>query len=155
MGVSGTGKSTIGKMLSKELNIPFFDGDDFHPEANVLKMASGQPLNDEDRYDWLISLNELAKKHKNKGVIIACSALKASYREILKNDMDTVMRFIHLEGSFDLIQSRMKQRSSHFMPAKLLESQFATLETPEEALNVSIVPPPDKIVAEILSHLDA
>ncbi len=155
MGVSGTGKSTIGKMLSKELDIPFFDGDDFHPDANIQKMASGVPLDDADRYDWLVSLNELAKKQKNRGAIIACSALKSSYRDILRKGMGRTMRFIHLEGSFDLIKSRMEKRTSHFMTAKLLESQFASLEFPKEAITVSIAHSPDKILNEILSHINA
>ena len=155
MGVSGTGKSTIGTMLAQKLNIPFFDGDDFHPKANIQKMASGQPLNDEDRYDWLVSLNELANKHKNKGAIIACSALKSSYREILRSGIEDSLQFIHLEGSYELIQSRMEKRTSHFMPPKLLESQFETLEYPQDAITVSVAHTPEKIITDILAHLNS
>ena len=154
MGVSGTGKSTIGTMLAQKLDVPFFDGDDFHPEANIQKMASGQPLNDEDRYDWLVYLNELANKYIGKGAVIVCSALKSSYREILKNGLGDSLQFIHLVGSFELIQSRMEKRTSHFMPPNLLESQFATLEPPQDAITVSIEPSPENVVANIFAILN-
>ena len=94
MGVSGCGKSTIGKLLAATLNIPFFDGDDFHPEANVQKMASGLPLNDEDRKGWLQKLNKLAIEHKASGAVIACSALKVTYRNTLKQNLEKFYLFI-------------------------------------------------------------
>ncbi len=154
MGVSGTGKSTIGQLLSQKLGVPFFDGDDFHPQANIDKMASGKPLNDDDRFGWLIALNELAKKHKGNGAIIACSALKVSYRDILRNGMEDSLQFIYLEGTFDLIKSRMEQRDTHFMPTKLLESQFETLEPPHNAITVSIAQTPEGIISLILREID-
>ncbi|KQC28888.1 gluconokinase [Flagellimonas eckloniae] len=152
MGVSGTGKSTIGNLLSNKLGIPFFDGDDFHPEANIKKMAAGKPLNDDDRQGWLIKLNELAKEYKFRGAIIACSALKESYRGILQNEMENQLQFVHLEGSFELIKSRLENRKDHFMPLELLKSQFETLEPPVDAITVSISLTPDDIVHHIVNQ---
>lgn len=154
MGVSGTGKSTIGKLLSQKLGIPFFDGDDFHPEANIKKMASGIPLNDDDRLGWLVALNTLSKANKNLGAVIACSALKSSYREILRKDMGTNMIFVYLEGNFALVKARMEKRDSHFMPIDLLKSQFDTLEVPKNAITVSIEQSPENIVRAIREQLD-
>ncbi|MEO1487366.1 MAG: gluconokinase [Bacteroidota bacterium] len=154
MGVSGTGKSTIGKLLSEKLDVPFFDGDDFHPERNILKMKSGQPLNDEDRKDWLLALNDLAKKQqKSNGGIIACSALKQVYREMLNVALEPPLTFIFLEGSFELIASRMEARKDHFMPVDLLRSQFDALEIPEDAIHADISKPPNIMVDEILQKL--
>ena len=154
MGVSGTGKSTIGKLLAQTLAIPFFDGDDFHPQANIDKMASGQPLNDEDRYGWLSALNQLSIEHQEQGAVIACSALKSSYREILNQNMDNALQFIYLEGSFELVKSRMEKRKSHFMPVELLKSQFETLEPPENAIIVSIEHSPQALVLQIMNQLE-
>ncbi len=153
MGVSGTGKSTIGRLLSEALDIPFYDGDDFHPDANVKKMRAGKPLNDEDRQDWLEKLNALALEHKSKGAIIACSALKQSYRNLLEKDMDSAIHFIYLEGSFELIKSRLESRKEHFMPLELLQSQFDTLEPPSKAITVSISHSPEKIVELIKNEI--
>ena len=154
MGVSGTGKSTIGKLLAQTLAIPFFDGDDFHPQANIDKMASGQPLNDEDRYGWLSALNQLSIEHQEQGAVIACSALKSSYREILNQNMDNALQFIYLEGSFELVKSRMEKRKSHFMPVELLKSQFETLEPPENAIIVSIEHSPQALILQIMNKLE-
>lgn len=151
MGVSGCGKSTIGKLLSKELNFNFFDGDDYHPEANVQKMASGQPLNDDDRKGWLITLNKLAIDHVSTGAVIACSALKDSYRQLLQKDIIDHAQFVFLEGSFQEIMGRLQERTEHFMPPALLESQFSTLETPQEALIISIQLTPGEIVNKIVA----
>ena len=138
MGVSGCGKSTIGKALSETWSIPFFDGDDFHSQPNLDKMAGGHPLDDDDRRPWLVTIQTFAKDHLNRGsLIIACSALKASYRSLLTKDIEEVSVFIHLDGSFELIESRMKARN-HFMPASLLQSQFDALEMPEGAIRVDI-----------------
>tara|TARA_R110002051_G_scaffold235393_3_gene296900 strand:- start:4173 stop:4676 length:504 start_codon:yes stop_codon:yes gene_type:complete len=156
MGVSGTGKSTIGKLLSNKLALPFYDGDDYHPKANIDKMAAGKPLNDDDRHDWLVQLNKIALKNKELGSIIACSSLKKKYRDILKKDL-THFCFIFLEGSFDLILSRMKKRKNHFMPAELLKSQFETLEIPDSSeafITVSIEHTPDQIISEIINQLN-
>ena len=154
MGVSGTGKSTIGKLLAQKLEVPFFDGDDFHPESNILKMKSGQPLTDEDRKDWLLALNDLAKKQqKSNGGIIACSALKQVYRDMLNAELDPSLVFIFLEGSFELIASRIQTRKGHFMPVDLLRSQFDTLEIPKDAIYADISKSPDEIVGDIIQKL--
>lgn len=153
MGVSGCGKSTIGKMLAESLHYPFFDGDDYHLEANVKKMAEGHPLTDEDRFGWLATLNQLAKKHSEKGAVITCSALKESYRALLARQLNATVRFVYLTGSFELIMQRLRQRKGHFMPPTLLKSQFETLEPPAGAIQVSIDENPQEIVAQILAGL--
>lgn len=150
MGVSGCGKSTIGKLLAAEFDIPFFDGDDYHPEANVNKMAAGNPLNDDDRKGWLERLNELSIEHKNKGAVIACSALKEAYREVLSLHITTQVEFIYLAGAFKEICDRLQQRENHFMPAGLLQSQFETLEVPTDAITVSIMNTPKKIISRVI-----
>lgn len=140
MGVSGCGKSTIGQALADKLDCPFYDGDDFHPPENVAKMASGWPLNDEDRAPWLARLARLLQEHLDRGetAVLACSALKRKYRELLRvNDQ---VQFIFLEGSFDTIWQRMSARKDHYMKAEMLQSQFDALETPttDEAIIISI-----------------
>ncbi|MEN8125293.1 MAG: decarboxylating NADP(+)-dependent phosphogluconate dehydrogenase [Bacteroidota bacterium] len=154
IGVSGVGKSTIGNLLSKQLSIPFFDGDDFHSKKNKNKMATGQSLNDEDRYGWLLELNNLAKKQiQHNSCIIASSALKESYRDILKKDIEINVKWILLHGSFNQILDRIKQRKGHFMPTSLLNSQFETLEVPKEALPIDISNTPKKIITIIQNEL--
>ncbi|MGB5665697.1 MAG: gluconokinase [Maribacter sp.] len=152
MGVSGCGKSTIGELLASKLRIPFFDGDDFHPETNITKMAKGIPLNDKDRKDWLQSLNELASEHKDKGAVIACSALKEAYRTQLRKDIGDKMAFVYLSGSFDDILTRLKKRKNHYMPVDLLKSQFDILEVPKDAISVSILLPPEEMVSKIINY---
>lgn len=153
MGVSGSGKTTIGKLLAQTLGYPFFDGDDYHPEKNIKKMAQGIPLTDTDRQGWLEGLNQLAWQHSSKGAVIACSALKRSYRILLGNGLDKTCKFIFLNGSFQDIQNRINQRKDHFMPAALLASQFETLEPPQDAINVAISDSPEVIVDNILMAL--
>ena len=153
MGVSGVGKSTVGKLLATSLGVPFFDGDDYHPRTNVKKMKNGEPLNDEDRKGWLEVLHQLAVTQLHeKGAVIACSALKCSYRSLLRAGIDPFVKWIHITGSFDLIESRMKQRSDHFMPDSLLRSQFETLEKPVDALVLFCEESPEKLVSEIISY---
>jgi len=150
MGISGCGKSTIGKLLSQDLKIPFFDGDDYHSENNIKKMSKELPLNDNDRQGWLESLNELAKKKlTNSSCIIACSALKESYRKILSFDIEGQTKWVHLSGSFESIYNRVNARKDHFMPSKLLQSQFDVLEEPKDALKVDINLTPDEIIKVI------
>jgi len=152
MGVSGCGKSTIGKLLASTLKIPFFDGDDFHPETNVQKMASGLALNDEDRKGWLQKLNKIAIEHEASGAVIACSALKETYRNTLKQNLEKQMVFVYLIGTFEEIHARLKERQGHYMPIELLKSQFETLEAPAEAIQVSINQSPDDIISKILDE---
>lgn len=133
MGVSGSGKSTVGAALAREINAKFIDGDDLHPRANIQKMASGTPLNDDDRAPWLLRLNDAAYslRHKNETGIIVCSALKRRYRDALRKDNEGMV-FIYMKGSFDVIADRLKARAGHFMPTDLLRSQFDALEEPGE-----------------------
>ncbi|MDX5630136.1 MULTISPECIES: gluconokinase [unclassified Brenneria] len=131
MGVSGSGKSSVGVRLAQALHAKFIDGDDLHPRANIQKMAGGTPLNDEDRAPWLERLNDAAYSlyHKNETGIIVCSALKKRYRERLRRDNEG-MTFLYLKGGFDLILARHTARAGHFMPTELLKSQFDALEEP-------------------------
>lgn len=154
MGVSGSGKSTIGLKLANELNISFFDGDDFHPESNVEKMKSGIPLNDNDRIGWLEKLNQLALEHLTNGAVIACSALKEKYRETLLSGLKEKGEIVYLKGTFDEIRFRLEQRKGHFMPIELLKSQFETLEEPEDVITVSIMKAPENIIEEIIAQAD-
>jgi carbohydrate kinase (thermoresistant glucokinase family) len=153
MGVSGCGKSTIGRELARTLSLPFFDGDDYHPEENIAKMSEGLPLNDQDRKVWLEALNNLAGKHQQNGAVIACSALKKTYRDILNENILPPPVWVYLEGSYETILNRLQQRKGHFMPTALLKSQFDILEAPEEAIKVSVTQTPEEIVAEILKQL--
>jgi len=154
MGVSGCGKSTIGKMVATALELPFFDGDDYHSPENVQKMSKGTPLTDQDRSSWLLRLNALAEEHSDSGAVIACSALKEKYRNILSKDIKERTRFIYLKGSFEELTKRMTLRTNHFMPAGLLKSQFETLEPPKDALTVSTENPPEIIIEIILRQLE-
>src|SRR6202012_3554777 len=132
MGVAGSGKTTIASALAERLGVPFVEGDSLHPAANVKKMASGQPLTDEDRWPWLRAIGERMEVERatGHGVVVDCSALKRYYRDCLRSEVHGKMHFILLDGSRQLISDRMKKRKGHFMPPALLDSQFATLEPP-------------------------
>ena len=150
MGVSGSGKTLIGKKLSQISSLPFYDADDYHPQANIEKMGKGIPLNDDDRRPWLESLaNHMKKWDEHGGAILACSALKKSYRDLLENRSKVPVRTIYLKGSKSLIAERLKQRKGHFFDSSLLDSQFDALEEPERALTVEINQKPDEIVSQI------
>ncbi|AWB66099.1 gluconate kinase [Saccharobesus litoralis] len=154
MGVSGCGKSTVGQMLAEQLNVAFYDADDFHPKANVAKMTAGMPLNDEDRWPWLQSLaDNMAQWQRDGGAVLACSALKQSYRDLLASVDSQVVQFIYLQGSFATLLARLKGRKGHFMQADLLQSQLDTLEEPASAITVSIDQPVDELVSDILKAL--
>ncbi|QLE02510.1 gluconokinase [Galbibacter sp. BG1] len=155
MGVSGSGKTTIGKLLSERTNIQFRDGDNFHPPENIQKMAAGEPLDDNDRLGWLKTINSYCKQQveEGKSCIIACSALKSSYRKILRKDIEKNIEFVYLMGDFQLIETRLSGRESHFMPISLLKSQFDTLQPPSHAIVVDIADTPKEIVDEILVQL--
>jgi gluconokinase len=154
MGVSGSGKTTIGELLSQRTGIPFFDADDYHPAANKKKMQEGHPLTDEDRHGWLTRLNQLANEQSNdKGAIIACSALKEKYRKILAENIPIPTHWILLKGSYELIKERIEKRKGHYMPASLLQSQFDILETPSNAIVEDIANDPSLIVGDILQKV--
>ena len=150
MGVSGSGKSTIGKLLAEKFEFSFFDGDDYHPAENVEKMSKGIPLNDSDREGWLKRLNLLAIEYHEKGAVIACSALKEAYRLLLNKEIERQMEFVYLKGSKEEILKRLEERKGHFMPLELLDSQFSTLEPPVNALTVSIQYTPDEMISKIV-----
>jgi gluconokinase len=158
MGVAGCGKSTVAVPLSAELGWEFAEGDDFHPEANVAKMRSGQPLTDADRKPWLEALRGWTEERDSEGVstVVACSALRHVYRDILrKADPDTF--FVHLHGDFDLLLTRMHDRD-HFMPESLLRSQFDTLEMlgPDESgIRIDVAPPVEEVVARAITQVRA
>jgi|SRR5690606_11219939 len=155
MGVSGSGKSTIGKLLSTTLDIEFYDGDDFHPKENIEKMSAGHPLNDHDRAGWLMAIHDfsLEQIQQQQSCIIACSALKQAYRDILFKDLEDHLKFVYLKGDFQTIQTRLAMRKSHFMPTALLKSQFDTLEPPLNAITADLKLSPDEIVAQIVKKL--
>jgi len=154
MGVTGSGKTTTGRKLAKSLGWKYFDADDFHSAANVTKMRSGVPLNDEDRKPWLESLQRLIQNSlaNNEPAILACSALKQSYRDVLL--VDERVKLVYLKGDYNLIKERLAVRSNHYMNPALLDSQFETLEEPEDALPIDIKTPPDKIIEMIRAQLN-
>jgi len=127
MGVSGSGKSTVGAAIAQRLRVPFADADDFHPPANVAKMSAGTPLDDDDRWPWLEAIGEWLVAHDTSGGVMSCSALKRRYRDQLRHHAQRIT-FLHLDGSHEVISARQASRPGHFMPASLLHSQFATLE---------------------------
>ncbi len=152
MGVSGVGKTTIGQMLAAATSLPFFDGDDFHPQTNIDKMAAGMPLTDADRQGWLLQLHQLLQAQLLlQGCVIACSALKQQYREVLSNGLSDAVVFVHLQGSYEEVMQRLQQRKGHFMQSGLLRSQFDALEPPTNAIVVSISKTPEAIVGDILA----
>jgi gluconokinase len=149
MGVSGTGKSTIGRSLAEALGLPFVEGDDLHPDANVAKMAAGIPLTDADRAPWL----DRVAARLDEPVVITCSALKRSYRDRLRRAAPDLV-LVYLHGTRELLEERMAQRDGHFMPTSLLDSQLATLEEPaadEDVIPVDVKLRPDEIV-ELVTH---
>jgi gluconokinase len=153
MGVSGSGKSTVGVALARRLAVPFVDADDLHPEANIAKMSGGVPLDDADRAPWLRLVGQWLADHQGSGGVVSCSALKRSYRDILRSAAPGVV-CIHLHGERDVLASRLGARPSHFMPAALLDSQLATLEPlqPDEAGGVLDVAEP---VEDLLEQAEA
>ena len=150
MGVSGSGKTTLGEALARRLGWRFIDADDYHPAANVAKMAAGQPLEDADRWPWLDRLNAMLRREEN--AVLACSALKERYRERLGESIEHI-EWIYLKGDFDLIHSRLAVRRHRYMPASLLQSQFAALEPPRQAITVDVSDSVDACVAAIATQL--
>lgn len=159
MGVSGSGKTTVGEAVARRINAKFIDGDDLHPRANIQKMGSGHPLNDEDRMPWLERLSDAAYSlhHKSETGIIVCSALKRRYRDRLREG-NPEMVFLYLKGSFEVIIERLKARSGHFMPTDLLKSQFEALEEPgseePDVISVDIDADIDEVVQRCVLALE-
>ncbi|MEL6538443.1 MAG: gluconokinase, GntK/IdnK-type [Bacteroidota bacterium] len=150
-GVSGSGKSTVGQALAKRMEIPFFDADDFHPVANVTKMEEGHPLADEDRWPWLQDLNLHLHQQPAAGCVLACSALKEVYRQVLSEGLENRILWVFLIGTFELIQTRMELRD-HFMPPALLRSQFDTWEAPQYGLQLDITEDIDTLIDQIITQ---
>jgi gluconokinase len=153
MGPAGSGKTTVGKMLAAKLGWEFFDADDFHPAANIEKMSHGIPLGDEDRLPWLNSIRTAMLDCDSKGrdAVLACSALKRSYREILQ--INSNVKIVYLKGSFELFRQRLQMRKGHYAGEEILAGQFADLEEPTDAITIDARKFPKKIVAEIRKRL--
>jgi len=156
MGVAGCGKSAVGAALAARLGAAYLDGDDLHPQANIDKMSRGAALSDEDRWPWLTLVGE--KLAAPDGILVlGCSALKRRYRDHIRKEAGAPVLFVHLAGSRKLIAARMAARAGHFMPASLIDSQFAALEPPEKdehAMTIDIDRPPERIVDDIVTHLE-
>lgn len=159
MGVSGAGKTEIGSRLARALDVDFVEGDSYHPPANIEKMAAGTPLGDEDREGWLHAIGQRIRgaNESGHGVVVSCSALKRSYRDLIRAEAGLV-QFIFLSGERNLIAGRLRSRKEHFMPVSLLESQLATLEEPatdEEVWFVDVTKSPEQIVASLVARASA
>lgn len=155
MGVSGSGKSTIGALLATQLGVPFTDADALHPAANVAKMAAGIPLTDDDRWPWLALVGAALAGASGTGMVMACSALRRSYRDAIRAEAPKA-EFVYLAGTRELLANRLEHRTGHFMPVTLLDSQMETLEplAPDEAgISVDIADDPAAIVAEVVERL--
>ncbi|MFC4000978.1 gluconokinase [Prauserella oleivorans] len=158
MGVSGSGKTTIAGLLARELGWPMAEADEFHPPANIAKMSAGTPLTDADRTPWLRAIRDWISERGAAGenAVVTCSALKRSYRDILR-EADARVRFVFLDGGTDTVGSRLATRSGHFMPPALLGSQYADLEPlgdDEDGVTVDVTRPPEEVTATALIRLD-
>lgn len=157
MGVSGCGKSTLGRALADRLGVTFIEGDELHPPHNVARMAAGIALTDFDRQDWLqaIATHLRDARIRGLGLVVSCSALKRSYRDLLRGGASDV-RFVYLQGSAQLLEARLRSRSGHYMPPSLLQSQLDTLDPPsadEAALSIDMAGAPQDIIDQVLAHL--
>ncbi|EAZ93117.1 gluconokinase [Crocosphaera chwakensis] len=153
IGVSGSGKTTIGKALSQELGYAFYDADDFHPPKNIAKMSQGIPLDDSDRLPWLLAIKLVIDEHQKeqKNAVITCSALKQSYRDLLEKNTTNII-WIYLKGSYETFLKRLQQRPDHFMKENMLISQFEALEEPENAVTIDVNLSVAEIVQEIINQ---
>jgi gluconokinase len=153
MGVSGAGKTTVGKLLASELGWDFVDGDDYHPAANIEKMKNGIPLTDVDRAPWLETLRALIEDRiaKKQNMILACSALKRAYRSILQ--VTPEVKTVYLKGTAEILRQRLNARRGHYMSERMLDSQLQTLEPPDDATVINVDGPPAEIVAELRGKL--
>ncbi|MGI8893271.1 MAG: NADP-dependent phosphogluconate dehydrogenase [Bacteroidia bacterium] len=155
MGVSGSGKSTIGLLLAERLHIPFTDADNYHSNANVSKMQGGEALSDEDRTLWLLQLNQILKEAaQSKGIVMACSALKEQYRKTIQKDIKDQIYWVFLHGANELLENRISKREGHFMPASLLQSQLKILEKPAYGIHVNVENTPEKIIETIIQNMN-
>jgi gluconokinase len=154
MGVTASGKTTVGRRVAERLGWPFFDADQFHPPANIEKMSHGIPLTDDDREPWLQALHDLlaTQEREGKDAVLACSALKERYRQVLRGGLRDV-RFVYLKGDPAVLQARLDRRKGHFMPRTMLESQLAALEEPNDALVLDAARPPSRLVERILTAI--
>ena len=158
MGVSGAGKSTVGKLIAARLDCPFRDADSFHPKANIAKMSRGEPLTDTDRWPWLEAIAAWIAEHRAAGTtcVVTCSALKRRYRDLVTDNQRDDVRLVYLKGDFALIEARLTARKGHFMPPGLLQSQFDALEEPgadEHAIAVPIEATPEEIADRVVEKL--
>ncbi len=159
MGVCGSGKTSVGMAIAQKLGCRFLDGDDLHPRANIIKMSEGHPLNDEDRYPWLVRISDVffSLSRRSENAVIVCSALKKKYRDIIRDGNDVL--FVHLVGSYDLILERMKKRQGHYMKESMVQSQFDTLEMPTadetDVISIDITPPLEEVIAKTLAEVEA
>ena len=158
MGVSGAGKSTVGRLMAARLDCPFRDADSFHPKANIEKMSRGEPLTDQDRWPWLDAIAAWIAEHRAAGTtcVVTCSALKRAYRDVVTDAQRADVRLVYLKGDFALIAARLAARKGHFMPSALLQSQFDALQEPapdERAITVPIDTTPEQITARIIDRL--
>lgn len=158
MGVSGAGKSTVGKLIAARLRCDFRDADSFHPPANIEKMSRGEPLTDDDRWPWLNAIAAWIAERRSAGEtgVVTCSALKRAYRDIVTHRQSADVALVYLKGDFGLIEARLKARQGHFMPPELLRSQFQALQEPgadEHAITVSINATPEAIADEVMRRL--
>jgi len=151
MGVSGCGKTSVGIALADCMSLPFYDADDYHPTDNIKKMQAGIPLEDRDRITWLERLNCLCKGHLESGLVLACSALKQSYRDVLSKEVQ--IKWVYIKGSFELISKRLAARTDHFMPVSLLQSQFDTLEEPIAAIEITVDQSIESMVSQLKDQL--
>jgi carbohydrate kinase (thermoresistant glucokinase family) len=156
MGVSGSGKTTVGRLLATKLGLGFYDADDYHAPEEIENMKRGVPLNDDDRLPWLHALAAgISQWNKGPGAVLACSALKEEYRRILGGNGQEDVTFILLQGSPELIRSRLQNRRNHYFPPVLLNSQFQTLEVPRRAIFVEIAAAPEAVCDDIVQQLSA
>lgn len=160
MGVCGAGKTSVGKAIAQKYDATFIDGDDLHPRANIIKMAAGNPLNDEDRAPWLVRIGDVffSLQRRTLPGVIVCSALKKSYRDIIRQDNENLI-FVHLKGSMETILERMAARKGHYMKKEMVQSQFDTLEVPSadetDVVTVDIEQPLDGVIADALAAIEA
>lgn len=154
MGVSGSGKTSVGHRVAEQLDLPFLEGDDFHPARNIEKMSSGIPLTDEDRLPWIDALVTAINRQPQRDVVVACSALSQRVRDRLRERLRMPLRFLFLTAAPEVIQERLDRRPRHFMKRGMLGSQFAALEPPADAIEIDVAPPLEVVTAEVVRQIE-